>query len=97
MLQDNSKYKAEHDKIIAFVKEQIGIDLNEFRDGNGTSPFTTTYWDLNGTAVCISCNNGSWQSGMSEPIQARLMELVNKTQGMKCEWGGGWFKYIWRD
>ncbi len=51
---DNSKYKKEHDAIIEYVKKQIGTDLNVYRDGDGTSPYTTTYWDLNGPKVCIN-------------------------------------------
>ena len=36
MLVDNSAYKKEHDAIIDYVKSQINIDLNEYRDGDGT-------------------------------------------------------------
>ena len=46
-MTDNSVYKKEHDSIIDYVKSQINIDLNEYRDGDGTSPFTTTYLDIN--------------------------------------------------
>ena len=48
---DNSTYKKNHDAIIEFVKTQTNIaniDLNDYRDGNGTDPYTTTYWDKDG-------------------------------------------------
>ncbi len=40
---DNSVYKKEHDAVVEYVKTQIGIDLNAYRDGDGTNPYTTTY------------------------------------------------------
>ena len=43
MLTDNSKYKKQHNEVISYVREQIGIDLNQYRDGDGTDPSTTTY------------------------------------------------------
>ena len=90
---DRSKYKATHDKIVAFVKHQIGVDLNEYRNGNGESPYTTTYWDLNGPALCVNwCGS---KGGMSENVQNRIMSLVQKSSKLTCEWGGAWFKYIW--
>lgn len=33
MLTDNSKYKKQHNEVISYVREQIGIDLNQYRDG----------------------------------------------------------------
>ena len=42
---DNSIYKDKHDKVINYVKKQIGIDLNNYRSGDGTKPSMTTYWD----------------------------------------------------
>ena len=45
---DNSTYKKNHDAIIEFVKTQTNIDLNDYRDGNGADPYTTTYWDKYG-------------------------------------------------
>lgn len=88
---DNSKYKATHDKIIAYVKHQIGIDLNDYRDGNGESPYTTTFWDLNGPMVCVNWCGST--GGMSESIQNRIMSLTTKGN-LIAEWGGAWFKYI---
>ena len=44
---DKSIYKKDHDKVIDFIMEQSGVVLNDYRDGNGTDPYTTTYWDIN--------------------------------------------------
>ena len=94
MLVDNSAYKKEHDAIIDYVKSQINIDLNEYRDGDGTSPFTTTYWDINGFKTCINwCGS---RGGMNRSTQTKLETLVNKSNGkLALEWGGAWFKYIY--
>lgn len=91
---DNSKYKKEHDAIIEYVKNQIGIDLNAYRDGDGTSPYSTTYWDLNGDKVCINWCGST--GGMSKGIQQKIEYLVSKSNGkLALEWGGAWFKYIY--
>ena len=91
---DNSVYKKEHDAIIDYVKSQINIDLNEYRDGDGTSPFTTTYWDKKGSKVCINCSERC--GGMNRSTQTKLETLVNKSNGkLALEWGGAWFKYIY--
>ena len=91
---DNSIYKKEHDSVIEYVKSQIGVNLNDYRDGNGTSPYTTTYWDLNGFKVCI--NWCSRSGGMDRNTQAQIERLVNNSNGkLVIEWGGAWFKYIY--
>ena len=36
MLVDKSSHKKEHDAIIDYVKRQINIDLNEYRDRDTT-------------------------------------------------------------
>ena len=94
MLVDNSAYKKEHDAIIDYVKSQINIDLNEYRDGDGTDPYTTTYWDINGFKTCINwCGS---RGGMDRSTQTKLETLVNKSNGkLALEWGGAWFKYIY--
>lgn len=51
---DNSIYKDKHDKVINYVKKQIGIDLNKYRSGDGTKPSMTTYWDVKGIKVCLN-------------------------------------------
>lgn len=93
-LVDKSLYKAEHDKVIAYVKEQIGINLNDYRDGDGTNPYTTTFWDYKGPKVCINwCGS---VGGMNIAIQNKVEELVNKSKGrLLLEWGGAWFKFIY--
>lgn len=91
---DNSKYKKEHDAAIEYVKNQIGVDLNQYRDGDGTSPYTTTYWDKNGFKVCVNWCGSS--GGMDRNTQNQIMSLANKSNGkLVTEWGGAWFKYIY--
>lgn len=94
MLVDNSKYKKEHDAVVEYVKTQTGIDLNQYRDGDGTSPYTTTYWDLNGFKTCINwCGS---RGGMDINTQNQIERLVNNSNGkLSLEWGGAWFKYIY--
>ncbi len=91
---DNSKYKKEHDAVVKYIKNQIGIDLNQYRDGDGTSPYTTTYWDLNGFKVCVNwCGS---RGGMDRNTQNRISDLANKSNGkLVVECGGAWFKYIY--
>ena len=94
MLVDNSVYKDKHDVIVEYVKTQIGIDLNQYRDGDGTSPYTTTYWDLNGFKTCINWCGSS--GGMDINTQNQIERLVNNSNGkLALEWGGAWFKYIY--
>lgn len=94
MIIDNSKYKAKHDAIIEYIKEQININLDNYRDGDGTNPYTTTYWDKNGIKVCINwCGS---IGGMDINTQNKLQNLVNKSnRKLSLEWGGAWFKYIY--
>lgn len=94
MLVDKSSHKKEHDAIIDYVKSQINIDLNEYRNGDGTDPSTTTYWDKKGSKVCINCSERC--GGMDRSTQTKLETLVNKSNGkLALEWGGAWFKYIY--
>ena len=91
---DNPTYKKNHDAIIEFVKTQIGIDLNDYRDGNGTDPYTTTYWDKDGVKLCINWSGSI--GGMDRNTQYAISDLVNKSNGkLALEWGGAWFKYIY--
>ena len=41
---DSSRYKKTHNDVVSFVKEQVGVDLNKYRSGDGSSPSHTTYW-----------------------------------------------------
>lgn len=84
---DHSPYKKQHDKTIACVKNQIGIDLNTYRDGNGKSPFTTTYWDINGPKVAVNRKK--------IPLNAlqKLRLLSEKWHNFTFEQGGSWFYY----
>lgn len=90
---DNSLYKKEHDAVLDYVKNQIGIDLNDYRDGDGTDPNTTTYWDVRGVKLCI---NWSGKGGMNKNDQTKLKTLVKNSGGkLIMEQGGAWFKYLW--
>lgn len=93
-MTDNSRYASLHNKVIDYIKRQTGIDLNDYRDGNGTDPFTTTYWDLNGQAVCVNWNGS--EGGMNRNTQNAITRCVNNSNGkLRMERGGAWFKYIW--
>ena len=90
---DKSTYKKEHDEVLDYAKEQIGINLNEYRDGDGSDPFTTTYWDINGPKVCI--NWSGKPGGMNEDAKAKLSKLALRSNGkLSLEQGGAWFKFI---
>lgn len=94
VLEDKSVFKTEHDKVIEYVKSQIGVDLNNFRDGDGTDPYTTTYWDKTGPKTCIDWCGGD--NGMDEETRQKLKDLVQKSNGkLILEWGRAWFKYIY--
>ena len=94
MLVDKSSHKKEHDAIIDYVKSQINIDLNEYRDGDGTDPSTTTYWDKKSSKVCVNCSERC--GGMNRRTQAKLETLAYKSNGkLAVEWGSAWFKYIY--
>lgn len=90
---DTSPYKGEHDKIVDYIREQLGINLNKYRDGNGTNPFTTSYWDCKGYKVCINWTGST--GGMDKNTQSKIETFVKKSHGkLELEWGGAWFKYI---
>ena len=84
MFVDNSKYKRNHDDIVQYVKNMVDVDLNKYRSGNGTSPYTTTYWDINGLKVCID------HTIISKKDICRIRELKN----VSIEIGGAWFSYV---
>lgn len=87
---DNSTYKVNHDKLINYIKKQIGIDLNKYRSGDGTNPSMTTYWDIKGIKVCLN-----WKE-MSEKVRRSLEDLVYRNScNLVLETGGAWFKYIY--
>lgn len=85
---DRSIYKKNHDKVIDFIREQIGVDLNDYRDGNGTDPYTTTYWDINGPKVCVN-----WKM-MDRIVKNKIRHFTSHTKEMILEQGGSWFYYI---
>jgi len=91
---DNSVYKREHDTVVEYVKHQIGVNLNDYRDGDGTDPYTTTYWDKKGFKVCVNWCGSS--GGMDRNTQNQIEYLAKKSSGkLVTEWGGAWFKYIY--
>lgn len=84
---DKSIYKKDHDKVIDFIMEQSGVDLNDYRDGNCTDPYTTTYWDINGPKVCVNWKNMDWV------VKNKIRQFC-QAKGMLLEQGGSWFYYI---
>lgn len=93
MLTDNSKYKKQHNEVISYVREQIGIDLNQYRDGDGTNPSTTTYWDITGPMTCINWCGST--GGMDIATKNAILELVSKSNNkLKLVDAGAWMKYI---
>lgn len=91
---DNSKYKQNHNKIIEYVKEMTGINLNMYRDGDGTSPYMTTYWDINGPKLCVNwCGS---VGGMDKITQVNLLQFSAHSSGkLVIEDAGAWIKYIY--
>ena len=90
--EDYSKYADKHKDIVDYVKKQIGVDLNKYRDGDGTSSYTTTYWDKNGPKVAVD-----WKR-MPMKDRNAIRQLAESYGGGKLviETGGAWFKYISR-
>lgn len=85
---DSSKYAKEHKKTVDFVKEQVGVDLNRFRDGDGSSPFTTSFWDANGEKVAVDFK------AMTENERTKILQLSSKPYGVNVEQGSAWIWYI---
>lgn len=50
---DHSRYAKQHNDIVSFVKKQVGVDLNKYRDGDGSSPSTSSFWEKDGAKVTI--------------------------------------------
>lgn len=82
---DNSRYKKSHDKIVNFVMHQVSIDLNQFRTGDGTSPYTTSYWDVKKrSCICVD-----WSKMTRNQKNALLgSKFITVTIG------GAWIAYI---
>lgn len=85
---DKSRYKADHEEVVKFVKKQVGLDLNKYRDGDGSSPNTTTYWERKGSAVVIN------HKALSTVDKQKLDSLKIKEYGIDVTEGGGWFSYV---
>lgn len=85
-----SKYAKEHKETVDFVKKQIGVDLNKYRDGDGSSPFTTSFWDKDGFKVAVDTKH------MNKKDFRALQLLTTKYNGkVKLEEGGAWFHYVY--
>ena len=85
MFIDNSRYKKSHDKIVDFVKNQVSIDLNQFRNGDGTSPYTTSYWDVKKrSCICVD-----WSKMTRNQRNALL-----GSKFIVVTIGGAWIAYI---
>lgn len=87
---DNSRYKKSHNETIDFVKKQVGVDLNKYRTGDGSSPSHTTYWDKSGPKVAFDLK------GMTSSDRTKLMQLAQKPFGVTVEQGNAWIGYISR-
>lgn len=87
---DNSRYKKSHNETIDFVKKQVGVDLNKYRSGDGSSPSHTTYWDKSGPKVAFDLK------GMTSSDRTKLMQLAQKPFGVTVEQGNAWIGYISR-
>lgn len=87
---DNSRYAKKHNEIVDFVKQQINLDLNKYRDGDGSRPNMTSYWDKNGSKVAIDLK------GMSSIDRNNLMDLTNRyNKRLVVETGGAWIGYVY--
>jgi hypothetical protein len=87
---DSSRYKKTHNDVVSFVKEQVGVDLNKYRSGDGSSPSHTTYWDKSGPKVAFDLK------GMTSSDRTKLMQLAQKPFGVTVEQGNAWIGYISR-
>lgn len=83
---DNSRYRKAHNEIVDFVKNQVSIDLNQFRTGDGSDdPYTTSYWDVKKrSCICVD-----W-SKMTRNQRNTLLSLKFITVTI----GGAWIAYI---
>lgn len=86
---DHSQYKADHDEVVNFVKQQVGLDLNQYRDDDGSSPSGTAYWDKNEIGVAFNHNQ------MNRVDMQKLQSLTTKNYGITIETGGAWFSYVY--
>lgn len=87
---DSSRYKKTHNNVVSFVKEQVGVDLNKYRSGDGSSPSHTTYWDKSGPKVAFDLK------GMTSSDRTKLMQLAQKPFGVTVEQGGAWIGFVSR-
>lgn len=85
---DRSRYKKTHNDVVSFVKEQVGVDLNKYRSGDGSSPSHTTYWDKSGPKVAFDLK------GMTSSDRTKLMQLSQKPFGVTVEQGGAWIDFV---
>ena len=87
---DHSKYAKQHNDIVSFVKKQVGVDLNKYRDGDGSSPSTSSFWEKYGAKVAFDLK------GMSSSDRTKLMQLAQKPFGVVVEPAGGWVGFVSR-
>jgi hypothetical protein len=82
---DNSRYRKAHNEIVDFVMHQVSIDLNQFRNGDGTSPYTTSYWDVKKrSCICVD-----WSKMTRNQRNALL-----GSKFIVVTIGGAWIAYI---
>ena len=87
-VDSSAKYAKTHQATVDFVKNQIGINLNKVRDGDGSSPSTTSYWDKDGPKVAIDFK------ALTDSERTKLMQLSTKPYGVNVEQGGAWIWYV---
>lgn len=87
---DHSRYAKQHNNIVSFVKKQVGVDLNKYRDGDGSSPSTSSFWEKDGAKVAFDLK------GMSSSDRTKLMQLAQKPFGVVVEPAGGWVGFVSR-
>lgn len=86
-----SKYTKEHTETVDFIKNQLNIDLNKYRDNsNPKNPFTTARWDKDGVKVAFD------KKSMSRNEINSLQRLAQSyTKQIVVEDGGGWIGYVY--
>ena len=83
---DKSRYAKKHKEISDYIKHQTNIDIDEYRDGDGSSSSTTSYWEQKGAKVAVNWNK------MPRNVKNTILGM----KGIKVETGGAWLSYISR-
>lgn len=85
-----STFETSHAETITFIKKHLNVDLNQYRDGDGSSPYTTAYWDKDGFKVAFDLK------GMDREERNKLLHYAKKEASpLVIERGGSWFGYAY--